>query len=186
MDIEHTRFPYKVHLREITQKASKGEQPFLYATHRLDYICLPNIIKISQMVLKLFCAQYFVHGRTDRLQTIRYIPQTLSVGDRKSAGTKSLFCQIMIVNKVPNFTSIFPNIFLKLSASVYTCKTILISSIRCTCTPSPFSTKSYYQISVEFQLPKMYYLIAFYLGVVNFPNATRIPLQKTTCKIAIF
>ena len=35
-------FPYKVHSRGITQKASKGEQPFLHATHRLDLIYMPT------------------------------------------------------------------------------------------------------------------------------------------------
>ena len=31
-------FPYKVHTMEITQKASKGEQPYTHATHRLNLI----------------------------------------------------------------------------------------------------------------------------------------------------
>ena len=35
-------FPYKVHSREATQKASKREQPFLHATHRLDAIYMPT------------------------------------------------------------------------------------------------------------------------------------------------
>ena len=35
--IERTNLPFKGHSREITQKASMGEQSFLHATHRPDH-----------------------------------------------------------------------------------------------------------------------------------------------------
>ena len=38
--------------------------------------------------------------------------------NKQYVGTKSLVCQTMIVNKVPNFPSFFTNILLKISASV--------------------------------------------------------------------
>ena len=39
---------------------------------------------------------------------------------KKIVGTKSLICQIMIANKVPNFPSLFSKFLLKISASIYT------------------------------------------------------------------
>ena len=41
---------FKIHAMEITLKGYKGEEPFLYATDT-QYICPPNLIKISQRVL---------------------------------------------------------------------------------------------------------------------------------------
>ena len=53
-----------------TQKASKGEQPFLHATHHLDliYICIPIIITISQR-LELFSTQAFKSEVNSREKT---------------------------------------------------------------------------------------------------------------------
>ena len=41
----------------------------------------------------------------------------------KEVGTKSLTCQIMIVNKVINFLIFFPNILLKIYSGVRTLRT---------------------------------------------------------------
>ena len=74
-------FPYKVHLREITQKDSKGEQPFLHATHCLDLIYMPtkyyqNISKgIKNIERTSFCLR--MDGQTNGRQADRYIPRTL-------------------------------------------------------------------------------------------------------------
>ena len=74
--------PNKVHSREITQKASKGEQPFLHATHRLDPIYMPtkyyqNISKGIKVIERTsFCLQ--TDGQTDGRQADRYIPRSFS------------------------------------------------------------------------------------------------------------
>ena len=81
--IEHTGSHYKVHSREITQKASKGEQPFLHVTHRLDPIYMPtkyfqNISKGIKVIERTsFCL------RMDRRQTGHYIPKPCQSGDKK-------------------------------------------------------------------------------------------------------
>ena len=75
--------PYKVHSREITQKASKGEQPFLHATHRLDPIYMPtkyyqNISKGIKVIERTsFCLR--TDRRTDRRTDARLIiPRSFS------------------------------------------------------------------------------------------------------------
>ena len=82
--------PYKVHSREITQKASKGEQPFLHATHRLDPIYMPtkyyqNISKGIKVIERTsFCLRTDrrtdrrTDGQTDGRQADRYIPRSFS------------------------------------------------------------------------------------------------------------
>ena len=82
--------PYKVHSREITQKASKGEQPFLHATHRLDPIYMPtkyyqNISKGIKVIERTsFCLRMDrrtdrrTDGQTDGRQADRYIPRSFS------------------------------------------------------------------------------------------------------------
>ena len=78
-------FPNKVHSREITQKASKGAQPILHATHRpTNYY--QNISKGIKVIERTsFCLRTDglvdgrTDGRTDGRQADRYIPRTLSV-----------------------------------------------------------------------------------------------------------
>ena len=82
--------PYKVHSREITQKANKGEQPFLHATHRLDPIYMPtkyyqNISKGIKVIERTsFCLRTDrrtdrrTDGQTDGRQADRYIPRSFS------------------------------------------------------------------------------------------------------------
>ena len=82
--------PYKVHSREITQQASKGEQPFLHATHCLDPIYMPtkyyqNISKGIKVIERTsFCLRTDrrtdrrTDGQTDGRQADRYIPRSFS------------------------------------------------------------------------------------------------------------
>ena len=45
---------FKIHSREITEKPSKGERPFLYVTHCLDLIYMSTYsIQISQRGIKV-------------------------------------------------------------------------------------------------------------------------------------
>ena len=67
-------FPYKIHSMEITQKASKGEKPFLHATHRLDLIYMPT--KYYQSISKGFISQKLLGAlalATERLTDVRLI-----------------------------------------------------------------------------------------------------------------
>ena len=79
-------FHYKVHSREITQKDSKREQPFLHATHLPDLIYMPtkyyqNSSKgIKVIELTSFCLQTF--RQMDGCQADRYIPEPCRSEDK--------------------------------------------------------------------------------------------------------
>ena len=70
----------------------------------------------------------------------------------------------MIANKVPNFSSLFPSVLLKISASIYT-PTHLEHALHVHA--KSFSAKINHKVAVEFLFPKMYYLIAFYQRIVE-------------------
>ena len=85
----------------------------------------------------------------------------------------------MIGNKALNFHSLFFQVFCLKFPPVY--KPLLILSMHCTCTPSPFLTKIKPSSSRWILVPIYKYLIAFYQRIVelwcrakNFPNDPRI------------
>ena len=79
-------FHCKVHSREITQKDSKREHPFLHDTHRLDLIYMP--IKYYQnsskgiKVIELTSFSLQTVRQIDGCQADRYIPEPCRSGDK--------------------------------------------------------------------------------------------------------
>ena len=119
--------PYKVHSREITQKASKGEQPFLHATHRLDPIYMPtkyyqNISKGIKVIERTsFCLRTDrrtdrrTDGQTDGRQADRYIPRSFSGrGIKTGWNTSSKKSPSNLYNKHRVLTLSFMNIYARL------------------------------------------------------------------------
>ena len=83
-----------VHSSEITQTGSKGELPFLHATHRLNIYIPTKYHQISQRGWKLWRAQSFptkVHSRE--------ITQTGSMGEQPFLYRKHHLDQIYMLTK---------------------------------------------------------------------------------------